>query len=124
MVPDGEVVRERIGGLQASDATGRFGLLPNHEAFQTLLVPCVVNYRIENGMERFAAVDGGVLLSENNRITIVSREAVTAERLEDVADTAAAMLASRQAREKSAREEFTELQTALLRELGEVQRTR
>ena len=45
------------------------------------------------GRESFAAVDGGVLLLEGGRISVVTRDAVVAERLEDVADEAAAMLA-------------------------------
>jgi hypothetical protein len=53
---------------------------------------------------------------------VVTRDAVTAERMEDVADVAAAMLETRRLREKTARTEFVELQTVLLRELREVQK--
>jgi F-type H+-transporting ATPase subunit epsilon len=122
LVPDDVIVHERITGLQASDASGRFGVLPGHESFLTLLAPCVLLYRDEKGRERYAAVDGGVLVVAADRIVIVTREAVTAERLEEVADTAAAMLETRRIREKTARTEFAELQTSLLRELHEVEK--
>jgi F-type H+-transporting ATPase subunit epsilon len=105
-VPDGVVVQGPIKGLRAADATGQFGLLPNHEPFVTVLEPGVLIFRQEDGRERFAAVDGGVLFSERNHLRIVCREAVVADRLEDVADQAAAMLASRLTEEQAARAEF------------------
>lgn len=123
LVPDGVVLRERVGAVQAGDASGRFGLLPGHEAFVTLLAPCVLTYRDEQSKERFAAVDGGVLLLQGDHVAVVTREAVTAERLEDVAEAASAMLEGRRRRERLARTEFAELQTTLLRQLREVQGT-
>jgi F-type H+-transporting ATPase subunit epsilon len=122
LVPDGVLVRERITGLQATDASGRFGVLPGHETFLTLLVPCVLCYRDEGGRERYAAADGGALVVEADRVVVVTREAVTAERLEEVAGAATAMLEARRVKEKTARTEFAELQTSLLRELREVQK--
>jgi F-type H+-transporting ATPase subunit epsilon len=122
LVPDGVVLRERITSLQAADASGRFGVRPGHEAFVTLLVPCVVLYRDESGRERYAAADGGVLVVEGERVVVVTHEAVAADRLEEVADAAAAMLEARRLREKAARAEFTELQAALLRQLREVEK--
>jgi F-type H+-transporting ATPase subunit epsilon len=122
LVPDGVVLHESITGLQATDASGRFGVLPGHETFLTLLVPCVLFYRDAAGRERYAAADGGVLVVEGQRVVVVTREAVTAERVEEVAGAAAAMLEARRLREKTALTEFAELQTVLLRELREVQK--
>jgi len=122
LVPDGVIVQARVNSLQAADASGRFGLLPGHETFLTLLVPCVLFYREENGRERYAAVDGGVLRLKNNQVSIVTHDAITADRLEEVADAAAAMIEARREREKSARVEFAELQSALLQELRKVER--
>jgi F-type H+-transporting ATPase subunit epsilon len=122
LVPDGVVVQTRVRSLQAGDASGRFGLLPGHEAFLTLLAPCLLLYREEDGRERYAATDGGVLVMEEHRVSVVTREAVVADRLEEVADAAVAMLEARRARERTARAEFAELQSALLRELRKVER--
>jgi len=124
LVPDGVVVRVPVVSVQAADESGRFGLLPNHEAFFTLLVPCVLLYREESGRERYAAVDGGVLLLEGNRVSVAAHEAVVADRLEDVADAAATMLRTRKAEERTARAEFAELQFSLFRELGKVEKRR
>jgi F-type H+-transporting ATPase subunit epsilon len=122
LVPDGPVVRARITRLQATDASGRFGLRPGHERFLTLLVPCVLTFQEEDGRERYAAADGGVLLLEKGRVSVVTREAVVADRLEEIADTAAAMLKARRAQEASARVEFSELRASLVRELRKAEK--
>lgn len=122
MVPDGVALQARAQSLRAADASGQFGIHPGHEPFLTLLSPCVLTYREETGVERYAAADGGVLLLENNRVSVVTREAVVAERLEEVAAAAAAMLATRREMEKTARAEFIELQTTLLKELRKVEK--
>lgn len=116
-VPDGLTLRAEVASVQAQDATGRFGLLPGHQAFLTLLAPCILAFREESGRERYAAVDGGVMLLEEDLVSVVTREAAVADRLEEVADAAAAMLEARRRKERAARTEFGELQTALLREL-------
>jgi F-type H+-transporting ATPase subunit epsilon len=121
LVPDGVVFHGRVESVQAADASGRFGLLPRHEAFLTLLVPCVLFLRDLDGRERYAAADGGVLLLKGNQVSVVSREAVVADQLEEVARVAAGMLEARRAYERAARAEFAELQTALLHELRQVQ---
>ena len=54
---------------------GQFGIRPGHEAFLTLLVPCVLSFREENGRERYAAADGGVLVVEKDHVSVVTREA-------------------------------------------------
>jgi F-type H+-transporting ATPase subunit epsilon len=92
-------------------------LRPGHEDFLTVLIPCVVRYRPEQGVERFAAVDGGVLLLERGRISIATRDAVVADQIDRVADAAAAMLAARREKEQAARSGFAELEITLLREL-------
>ena len=121
-MPDGSVVQTDVASLQAADASGRFGLWPDHEAFLTLLTPCILAYRDVNGQTHYAAADGGVLMMEENRASIVTRDAVVADRLELVADAAAAMLAARRVAEKEARAEFAELQASLVRELRRVEK--
>ena len=124
LAPDRVVLRTRVVSLQAGDASGRFGLKTGHEDFLTVLVPCVVRFHGENGEEGFGAVDGGVLLLEEGRISIVTRDAVIAERLDQVTDAAAAMLKARKQKEQAARSGFAELETTLVREMRKaVERT-
>jgi F-type H+-transporting ATPase subunit epsilon len=120
LVPDAVVLETRVRAVQAADATGRFGLRPRHEPFVTVLVPSMLVYTDEGGRELYAAVDGGVLLMEVDRVSVVTREAVLADRLDDLTERAAAILDSRRRRERCARIEFDELQTALVKQLARV----
>ncbi|HEY2786012.1 MAG TPA: hypothetical protein VGJ05_13660 [Fimbriiglobus sp.] len=120
LVPDAVVLAARVTAVQAADASGRFGLRPGHEPFVTVLVPALLVYSDEGGRERFAAVDGGVLLLEGNRVSVVTREAVLADRLEDVAEKAATILDTRRRQERHAQDEFDELRTALTKQLARV----
>lgn len=122
IVPDRVVAQCRVAAVQAADASGQFGIWPGHENFLTVLVPCVLRYRFEDGRESYAALDGGVLLLEDGRISIATRDAAVAERLAEVADKAAAMLDARKDKERSARAGFAELETTLLRELRQAER--
>ena len=117
LVPDGVVLQTKIRSLQAADASGRFGIWPGHEAFVTVLEPCIVVFRDEHDSEKFAAVDGGTLVLEQGTISIACREAIVAQTLDEVADRAGAMLEQRHQAERTARGEFTELQSTLLRQL-------
>jgi F-type H+-transporting ATPase subunit epsilon len=120
VVPDAVVLAARVTGVQAADGTGRFGLRPGHEPFVTVLSPSLLVYTDEAGAERYAAVDGGVLVLEGDRVSVVTREAVLADRLEDVAEKAATFLDARRRQERHARAEFDELRTALAKQLARV----
>ena len=122
LVPDAVVLTTRVTGIQAADSTGRFGLRPGHEPFVTVLAPSLLVYTDEAGAEHYAAVDGGMMLLEGDRVSVVTREAVLAERLEDVGEKAAAILDVRRRQERHARAEFDELQTALVKQLARVGR--
>ena len=52
----------------------------------------------------------------------MTREAVVADRLEEVADAAAVMIAARRTQEEGARTEFAELQASLVHELRRVEK--
>lgn len=117
VAPDRVILERRVVSVQAADASGRFGVRPGHEDFLTILVPCVFRLGGEDGRESYAAVDGGVFLLEGGRISVATRDAVVADRLDEVADQAAAMLEARRAKEQAARAGFAELEASLLREL-------
>lgn len=69
--------------VQAEDATGRFGILPHHATFLTVLVPSVVTWREPGGVEHFVAVRGGIFeVTWPGGVNIVSREAFANDDLE------------------------------------------
>lgn len=121
LAPDGVVAQRRVSSLEAADATGRFGIWPNHEPLVTVLAPCVLLFRSAAGQEEYAAVDGGVLLVEMAKASIVSREALVSKRLDDVAEKAAALLAARRTQDRSATSAFAQLEAALARQVGRLE---
>jgi F-type H+-transporting ATPase subunit epsilon len=122
LVPDAVVLDTHVTDVQAADATGRFGLRPGHEPFVTVLAPSLLVYTTEDGHERYAAVDGGALLLEGDQVRVVTREAVLADQLEDIAARAATILDIRKREEHQAQTEFDELQTTLAKQLAKVGR--
>jgi F-type H+-transporting ATPase subunit epsilon len=47
--PDRMVLRSSVVAVQAADASGRFGIWPGHENLLTVLIPCVLRFRVEGG---------------------------------------------------------------------------
>lgn len=124
IVPDAVVLAATVLAVQAADATGRFGIHPGHEPFVTVLVPSLLVYTDEKRVERYAAVDGGVLLVEPGFVTVTTRDAVLSDQLEELARRAADILDARRRSEHHARAEFEELQTALVKQLARAGRKR
>lgn len=115
--PDGPVVQLPVRAVKARDASGEFTLLPAHAPFVTVLEPCILIYRLIEGGERYAAVDGGILLLEGGQVTVVTRDAVRAESMQSAGDAAAGMLRTRGEREAEAVKAFADLTRTLVREL-------
>lgn len=118
IAPDAVVLETAVSGVQAADATGRFGVRPGHEPFVTVLVPSLLVYTDAHGAERYAAIDGGVMVVEKGTVSVTTREAVLSDRLDDLAARAADILDARRRREHHARTEFEELQFALVKQLA------
>lgn len=66
-------VIESVCSLVAADASGQFGLLPEHEYFITALQPGLLRYRLEgDSQQHFIASLGGLLSCQDNQVRIVS----------------------------------------------------
>jgi F-type H+-transporting ATPase subunit epsilon len=121
LVPDGLVVRTEAIAVRAVDATGSFGLLPGHEDFCASLVPSILIYRDIQGRVpsgyRYVAVDGGVLVLEDDRVSVVTRDAVPSDNMDSVAEAVASMLRSRRQQEQEASRAFRTLVGELLEQL-------
>lgn len=71
--------------VAGEDATGRFAVLPRHEDFLTVLTVSVLRWRTPEGVERHAAVRGGVFeTSGGRRVQVATPEAVLSDRLEEL----------------------------------------
>ncbi|MBK8459641.1 MAG: F0F1 ATP synthase subunit epsilon [Micropruina sp.] len=57
----------------ARTTEGDVGILPGHEPFLALLVPCAAEILTPDGLREIIAVDGGFLSVAENRVAILSQ---------------------------------------------------
>jgi F-type H+-transporting ATPase subunit epsilon len=121
VVPDQTVLDTTVRSVKAVDATGSFALLPGHENFCAALVPSILTYCDADDVERYVAVDSGVLLLEGNRVSVATREAVASNDLEGLADALASMVRARREQEQAASKSFARLVAQLLQQLPQME---
>lgn len=107
-----------VAALRAEDSSGSFGILPGHADFVTALDAAVVRWRCADGSVRYAAVHGGVLVTESGcDVRIACREGALGD---DLATLQAQVRAAREAQADADRRERVEqarLHTQVVREL-------
>lgn len=86
-VPTEVVLDRKVTYVQAEDPSGRFGMLPGHERFLTVVVPSILVYRYREGSaerEAYAAVRHGTLRVSEDAVELAVREAILSEDLADL----------------------------------------
>ncbi len=59
--------------LVARTVEGDIGILPNHEPFLAVLVPCAAEVLTPDGKREVVALDGGFITVADNRVSIFSQ---------------------------------------------------
>jgi F-type H+-transporting ATPase subunit epsilon len=72
ITPQGIILQEKIQDLVANTEAGEIGILVNHIDLKTKLVPTAIKYKGLSGKLETAAVLGGILEVEKNKVTIIS----------------------------------------------------
>lgn len=114
---DGRVVKVVVDAVDGSR-----GFLPRHADFTTVLKPGVLTCTDGDGEETFFAVNGGVLVKKGPELTVATREAVKANRLDDLPDELLSAFAEADEHARTADTAVARLETALMREFLELQR--
>ncbi|HEX8919819.1 MAG TPA: F0F1 ATP synthase subunit epsilon [Chloroflexota bacterium] len=120
MQPDGMIAQAEALAVRAVDATGSFGLLPGHEDFCTALAPSILIYRENSDRECYVAVDGGVLVLEDNRVSVVTRDAVLFDDMDHASEAVSSMLQTRREQEREASKTFSKLVAELLEQMPQL----
>jgi len=108
---------ESVERIRATDATGDFGVHPGHVDLVTILEPSVLDYTT-GGATTYVAVSGGVLTVEDERVTVLSEDAVAGDDLAALRTTAIESFRERAHVEEAATTGFTRFHVTLVRELG------
>jgi F-type H+-transporting ATPase subunit epsilon len=121
LTPDRTLLRAEPVEVRAVDATGSFALLPLHEDFCTALVPSILTYAEQGSKEHYVALDGGALVLEDGRVSVVTRDAVASDDIDRVSACVSDMLKLRQAQEREAATSLRKLVAELLQRLSHME---
>jgi F-type H+-transporting ATPase subunit epsilon len=109
---------QTIVALRAEDESGSFGILAGHADFLTVLTPSVLRWRGADHVERFCAVEEGVLrVSEGRSVTIACRKGVLGDSLAALETRIEAARISQIETARNARVEQTRLHAQAVRQL-------
>lgn len=84
LLPTEIVVDEPVRKIVAEAPNGSFCLKPRHTDFLSALVPGLLSFTNEKGIEEFLAVDEGILVKHGDEVLVSSRHAVRGQRLEEL----------------------------------------
>jgi len=126
-MPTQLVLEQEVSYVQAEDATGRFGILPGHERFLTVLVPSILLYRTGRrggGRESYVAVRQGVLRVTEEGVSVAAREAVASENLGELQESLRRLREKRTLRDYQAARSLYQMQIGAWRRLMEYEDVR
>jgi len=99
---------------------GVFGMLPRHADFVTQLVPGILLYDDEDGVEHYAGVHSGTLVKCGDQVLVSTRNAVFSEKLEDLRRRISHDFRQLDQTEREARAALARLEANMLRRFKEL----
>jgi F-type H+-transporting ATPase subunit epsilon len=112
------VDEDGVVALRAEDATGSFGILPQHAEFLTSLAISVVIWESSDGTRHYCAVRRGVLsVIAGRNINIATRDAVVSDDLATLDETILARFRADIETDRTERVESTRLQLNAIRQI-------
>ncbi len=121
LLPTEILVDESVRKINADGLHGNFTLLPRHVDGLSALVPGLLSYHTMNGEERFAAVDGGLLIKQGDEVRVPTRRAVLSADLGQLRRLIAEEFLAIDERERHARSAVARLEVDFVRRLMELE---
>lgn len=115
LIPTRIVIDETVTKIVAEGEHGSFCLLPQHIDFLAALVPGLLAYEDDNGTERFAAVDEGMLVKRGEEVLVSTRQAVAGADLERLEHTVRREFTTLDEKERAANAATAKLEAGFLR---------
>jgi len=122
MTPTDVVIEQEVVHVTVEDTTGSLGIRTGHAVLVTALVPGIVIARSRDGSEKYAAVNGGVMLVGADSVEIVSRRAVTGTDLEHLEATVVAGFEKDAAEDRTNRAAFEKMRVKFMKGVLEFDR--
>ena len=122
MTPTEIVLEEDVHHVSAEDPTGSLGIRPGHAPLVTPLVRGILMARRADGHEHYAAVNGGVLIVNNDTVDVVSRQAVLSDDLGHLEDTVLARFDAEADQDRTNHVAFEKMRISFMRRVLEMER--
>jgi len=121
LLPTKILADEPVVKVSADGAHGNFAILPRHVDFLAALVPGLLSFERPDGGQRFAAVDGGLLIKHGADVLVPTRRAVIGDDLDRLRLTVEREFLSEDERERHARSAMARLEAHFIRRFMELE---
>ena len=115
LLPTRVLVDEPVVRVLAEGHDGAFCLLPRHIDFVSALVPGILTFQAAEGRERYAAIDRGILVKCDDRVSVSCLGGVLGERLEDLRELVEQRFVAMDEHERKSRSALARLELGTLR---------
>jgi len=125
LILQGSTRSERVAGVRSfvgTDASGQFGILPNHEPLMTVLAFGMARYRLADGAWEYLGVPGGVLHFAGNELRICATRYVRGAQREELVLALNEQLRRETAAQQQVRGSMHNLEEEMLRRLWRMPR--
>jgi len=121
LLPTRILADEPVLKVTAEGSHGNFVILPRHVDFIVALVPGLLSFERADGGERFAAVDGGLLVKHGSDVLVPTRRAVIDDDLGKLRLTVEEEFRAEDERERHARSAMARLEADFIRRFMELE---
>ncbi len=123
--PTHVVVYREVTYVQAEDPSGRFGILPGHERYLTVVVPSILSFReTKGGAENYVAVRHGTLRVTKDEVQVAVRDAYASNDLAELQERIRSARDSRNLRSYRSSRSLYQMQVSAWRRLMEYEDVR
>lgn len=119
--PTEVVIETDAQHVTAEDPTGSLGIRPGHAPLVTPLAKGILTVRTEEG-ERYAAVNGGVMIVTGDRVDVVSRQAIAGDDLAHLEENVLGSFFEASEQEKKNLVAFEKMRLDFMKRMMEFQR--
>lgn len=121
LLPTRILVDETVAKVSAEGAHGSFTLLPRHVDFLVALVPGLLSFQRQDGDDRYAAVDGGLLVKHGADVLVPTRRGVVGNDLDRLRHVVEREFLAADERERQARSAIARLEADFIRRLMDLE---
>lgn len=115
LIPTEVLVDQKVTKVVAEAENGSFCLLPRHVDFLAALVPGLLAFVDEDGLEQFAAVGEGLLVKRGSDVLVSVRQATHGGDLGELRRTVSEQFSILDERERAAHAAVAKLEASFLR---------